>query len=103
MSAPTLQNPSPPGARLADSEEQRRHFTLPPLRRLFPMGRSGSAHREFAEERREQNRALQLGRGAFLLFLALAALLILAVVLLWLVNSPSPAGVFWSHRLPRLG
>jgi hypothetical protein len=95
-----VEDPSPVGAQLADSEERRRRFCVQPLRRLFRVGGrvTAGADREFPGQRK----ALQLGKGAFLIVLALAALLVLGMVSLWLIHSPTPAGRFWSHRLPHL-
>jgi hypothetical protein len=104
MPVSELQGPSPVGARLADSEERRRRFAVQPLRRLFRVGGrvTAGADRELPGEEPGQRRACQLGRGAFVVFVVLAALLVLAVVALWLVYSPTPAGAFWHDRLPHL-
>lgn len=80
MSVP--EEPSRPGARLADREEQRRKFCLPPLRRLLPKGRYGATGAE--QEGPEQKGAWKLRRGAFVLFLVSAALLALVMTWNWL-------------------
>jgi hypothetical protein len=94
------QDPSPTGAQLADSDERRRQFNLPPLRRLLSIRRSETtgADREFPGQRK----ALQLGKGALLLLVALAALLVVWLASLWLIHAPTPAGAFWHDRLPHL-
>jgi hypothetical protein len=101
---PEVQEPSRPGARLADKEERQRQFDLPPLRWLLPIRRGATtgAHWEYPGEGPEQRKALHLGKCAFLLFLALAALLVAWVASLWLIHSPTPAGGFWSGRLPHM-
>jgi hypothetical protein len=98
MSAPEEQRPSPPGARLADSEEQRRKFTRAPLRGMFPFGRGAVNGAD--PEGPQQSKARRLGRGAFVLFLVLAALLALGMVWLWLAHSATPEGLFWHDHLP---
>jgi hypothetical protein len=100
MSGSEAQDHSPVGAQLADSEERRRRFSVQPLRRLLSIKRGArtGADREYPGQRK----ALQLGKGAFLIVLALVALLLLGMVSLWLIHSPTPAGRFWSHRLPHL-
>jgi hypothetical protein len=104
MSVPELQEPSPVGARLADNEECRRQFTHPPLRRLFRVGGrvTAGANRELPGEGPGQRRAARWGRGTCVIVLALAALLLLGMVSLWLIDSPTPAGAFWHDRLPHL-
>jgi hypothetical protein len=97
-----LQNSSPVGTQLADREERRRQYAVPPLRRLLSIRRGATtgADREVSGE--GQRKALQLGKGALLILLALAALLVVWLVSLWLIHSPSPAGAFWYDRLPHL-
>jgi hypothetical protein len=104
MPVSELQEPSPVGARLADSEERRRRFTVQPLRRLFRVGRrvTAGADRQIPREESGQRSAARWGRGAALIVLVLAALLFLGMVSLWLIHSPTPAGGFWSDRLPHL-
>jgi hypothetical protein len=91
MPVSELPEPSPVGARLADSEERRRRFTVQPLRRLFRVGGrvTAGADRQIPREEPGQGIAAQWGRGAFLIVLALAVLLLLGMVSLWLIHSPT--------------
>jgi Flp pilus assembly protein TadB len=99
-----LQGPSPVGARLADGEERRRRFSVQPLRRLFRDGRrvTAGADRQIPREESAQRRAARWGRGESLIVLVLVALLVLWMVSLWLIHSPTPAGAFWHDHLPHL-
>jgi len=103
MSVSKSQERGPVGARLADSEERQRGFTAQPLRLFRERGRvTAGADRELPGRKPGQRKVTLWGRGTFLILLALAALLLLGLVSLWLIHSPTPAGAFWSHRLPHL-
>jgi hypothetical protein len=96
------QDCSPVGNQLADREERRRENDVPPLRRLLSIRRGATTGTEQEVSGQGHRKALQLGKGALVLLVALAALLVIWLVSLWLIHSPSPAGAFWRDRLPHL-